>query len=181
MSKYHTEIIGTDVNVMKRNENGVFEHIGLIPLADIPTRANTGEWDNEKVLGMRLIAEYLDHAQGDKEKDLLAFRWLVATLYIMETTDKNKMPYYRNHGVTLPLLMDCERFAMANNIEGAMIERFGKQQGTENAVLMYSGMLDDSGILKLSPMGVEVMDDMHEAFTLDVVNGALDKAAPAVH
>ncbi|MEX0448049.1 hypothetical protein [Xenorhabdus sp. SGI246] len=140
MHKYHTEIIGTDINIMKRNENGIFEHIGLIPLVDIPTRANAGEWDNEKVLGMRLIAEYLDHAQGDKENDLLAFRWRVATLYIMETTDKNKTPYYRNHGVTLPLLMDCERFAMANNIEGAMLERFGKTQGTENTILMYHGM-----------------------------------------
>ncbi|MEX0447822.1 hypothetical protein [Xenorhabdus sp. SGI246] len=181
MNKYHTEIIGADVNVMKRNENGIFEHSGLIPLADIPTRANAGEWDNEKVLGMRLVAEYLDHAQGDPEKDLLAFRWLVATLYIMETTAKNKMPYYRNHSVSLPLLMDCERFAMANNIEGALLERFGKVQGTENAILMYSGMLDDNGPLKLSPMGIEVMDNLHEAFTLDVANGALNNATPTVH
>ncbi|WP_054479990.1 hypothetical protein [Photorhabdus heterorhabditis] len=181
MSKYHTEVIGAEVNAMRRNESGVFEHIDLIPLVDIPTRANAGEWDNEKVLGMRLIAEYLDHARGDRKNDLLAFRWLVATLYIMETTAKNKMPYYRNHGVVLPLLMDCERFAMANNIEGAMLERFGKVQGTENAILMYSGMLDDNGLLKLSPMGVEVMDNLHEAFTLDVANGALDDATPTAH
>jgi hypothetical protein len=29
----------------------------------------------------------------------------------------------------------AERLAMANNIEGAMIERYGIEQGTENAIV----------------------------------------------
>ncbi|MCC8367589.1 hypothetical protein J8V57_15155 [Xenorhabdus sp. PB61.4] len=181
MTKYRTEIIGADVNVMKHNENGIFEHVCLIPLVDIPIRANAGEWDNKKVLGMRLIVEYLHNQKIDKEKNLLALRWIVATLYIMETTAKNEMPYYRNHGVMLELVMDSERLAMANNIEGAILEKFGKVQGTENAILMYNDMLDENGLLKLSPMGIEVMDNMHEAFTLEVANGALDKAEPTRH
>ncbi|EPJ0728931.1 hypothetical protein ACS8VC_001419 [Morganella morganii] len=180
MSEYRTEVTGSAVAVMKRNAAGKYQHIALIPLADIPARADAGEWDSNMLLGLRLIATYLDHTQGDKAKDLLAFRWMVAVLYIRETTAKNGMPYYRNHGVMLPLLPDCERIAMANHIEGAMTERHGSDNA-EHIVSLYASMIDGSGTLRLSEWGTDIMDAMHEALTLDVAGGVLEQPELRTH
>jgi hypothetical protein len=52
----------------------------------------------------------------------------------------------------------AERLAMANNIEGAMIERYGVEQGTENAIVFYRAMLDaERG--ELTPFGRETLAD----------------------
>ncbi|OBU10771.1 hypothetical protein [Morganella psychrotolerans] len=180
MSEYRTEVTGSAVDVMKRTVDGKYQHIALIPLADIPARADAGEWDSNVLLGLRLIATYLDHVQDDKEKDLLSFRWMVAVLYIRETTAKNGMPYYRNHGVMLPLLPDCERIAMANHIEGAMTERHGSDSA-EYIVSLYTSMIDGGGALRLSEWGTGIMDAMHEALTQDVAGGVLDQPELRTH
>lgn len=136
--------------------------------------------ENEAEPDTHLIATYLDHAQGDREKDLRAFRWMVAVLYIRETTAKNGMPYYRNHGVMLPLLPDCERIAMANHIEGAMTERHGSDNA-EHIVSLYASMIDGGGTLRLSEWGTDIMDAMHEALTLDVASGVLEHMELRTH
>lgn len=180
MSEYRTEVTGSAVAVMKRNAAGKYQHIALIPLADIPARADAGEWDSNMLLGLRLIATYLDHAQGDKAKDLLSFRWMVAVLYIRETTAKNGMPYYRNHGVMLPLLPDCERIAMANHIEGAMTERHGSDNA-EHIVSLYVSMIYGSGTLRLSEWGTDIMDAIHGAIAQDVASGVLEQPELRTH
>lgn len=48
MSEYRTEVTGSSVAVMKRNAAGQYQHIALIPLADIPARADAGEWDRNR-------------------------------------------------------------------------------------------------------------------------------------
>ncbi|MER2866200.1 hypothetical protein [Morganella morganii] len=47
MSEYRTEVTGSAVAVMKRNAAGKYQHIALIPLADIPARADAGEWGTD--------------------------------------------------------------------------------------------------------------------------------------
>lgn len=83
------------------------------------------------------------------------WRWLIATVFMLEMREENgtvsiiddtgnpsEVAVYSNGIVAMPLYPVAERLAMANNIEGAMIERFGIESGTERAIIFYRAMMD---------------------------------------
>jgi hypothetical protein len=59
-----------------------------------------------------------------------------------------------------------ERFAMANNIEAALIERYGVEQGTANAINFYIAMRSDDG--ELSDLGREILSSLHDEFVIQI-------------
>ncbi|MGS4773350.1 hypothetical protein ACN4GD_26625, partial [Klebsiella pneumoniae subsp. pneumoniae] len=73
----------------------------------------------------------------------------------------------------------AERLAMANNIEGAMIERYGIEQGTANAIVFYQAMIDtERG--ELTPFGRETLAELHDGFVADLNENGLPEM-PAAH
>ncbi|MEY5269529.1 hypothetical protein WI750_23220, partial [Salmonella enterica subsp. enterica serovar Corvallis] len=73
----------------------------------------------------------------------------------------------------------AERLAMANNIEGAMIERYGTEQGTESAIAFYRAMLDvDYG--ELTAFGRETLAELHDHFIADLEENGWPEM-PAAH
>lgn len=112
---------------------------------------------------------------GDYDNMLLFWRWLVALTFDEEQREANgtvncewrpgefvECTIYRGPHGAMNLYPSAERMAMANNIEGALIERFGREEGTRNAIQFYIGMRDPKG--GLSPMGREVMGRLHDSF-----------------
>ncbi|CDH05280.1 exported hypothetical protein [Xenorhabdus bovienii str. oregonense] len=73
--------------------------------------------------------------------------------------------------IALPISLATTRVALANNIEGALIERFGHEQGIENAMIFYQEMMAPSpgyGLV-LSDFGKEVLTTMYRSFIEDGV------------
>ncbi|MBT1617322.1 hypothetical protein KK477_27555, partial [Klebsiella pneumoniae] len=89
------------------------------------------------------------------QHNVIMWRWLIATVFMLEMREENgtvsiiddtgnpsEVAVYSNGIVAMPLYPVAERLAMANNIEGAMIERFGIESGTERAIIFYRAMMD---------------------------------------
>ena len=89
------------------------------------------------------------------------------------------MAIYSNGKIAIPVYPIAERLAMANNIEGALIERYGTEQGTENAIMFYQSMLDvDAG--ELTTAGREILAELHDGFIDDIEQNGLPEA-PVAH
>jgi len=115
----------------------------------------------------------------DDENMLLFWRWVVAHAFDEEQREANgtvncewrpgeyvECTIYRGPHGAMNLYPAAERMAMANNIEGALIERYGREEGTRNAIQFYVGMKDPKGGLTL--MGREVMSRMHDSFICEM-------------
>ncbi|EOU4729519.1 hypothetical protein ACOIQB_005285, partial [Escherichia coli] len=86
---------------------------------------------------------------------------------------------YSNGIVAMPLYPVAERLAMANNIEGAMIEKYGVDVGTKNAIIFYSNMFDvEQGTL--TSFGREVLADLHNSFIAELNENGIPEA-PVTH
>ncbi|MCP6341458.1 hypothetical protein NL462_27260, partial [Klebsiella pneumoniae] len=65
------------------------------------------------------------------------------TTTVTEADGKSSLvTFYSNGTAGIVVYPFAERLAMANNMEGAMIERYGIEQGTANAIVFYQAMID---------------------------------------
>ncbi|MEN3257603.1 hypothetical protein AAH678_02020 [Sodalis endosymbiont of Spalangia cameroni] len=137
-----------------------------LPVNDIPSRADFGEWDDDPVTALQLLAEWM---QSQTELDnLLVFRWLVANRWISDQTEQNGQSFFDAEDLPLcfplrfPLFAETTRRALMNNIERIFIVDYGHTRGRQMAVEFYQRMLDaDHGALELSDTGRNVMTELH--------------------
>ncbi|HBA3798210.1 TPA: hypothetical protein J5G26_002149 [Escherichia coli] len=95
------------------------------------------------------------------------------------TGNPSEVAVYSNGIVAMPLYPVAERLAMANNIEGAMIERFGIESGTERAIIFYRAMMDvEQGAL--TPFGRETLAELHNSFIAELNENGMP-AEPVTH
>ena len=120
------------------------------------------------------------------------WRWLIAATFVSEMKRENgtttvteadgtssQVAIYSNGNAGMVVYPFAERLAMANNIEGAMIERYGVEQGTENAIVFYRAMLDaERG--ELTPFGRETLAELHDGFIADLDENGWPEM-PAAH
>ena len=118
------------------------------------------------------------------QHNVTMWRWLIAAVFIAEMKRENgtttvaeadgttsQVAIYSNESAGIVVYPFSERLAMANNIEGAMLERYGVEQGTENIIIFYRSMLDVE-LGELTPFGREVLAELHDHFISDLeVNG----------
>ena len=79
----------------------------------------------------------------------------------------SQVAVYSNGKASITVYPFSERLAMANNIEGAMIERYGSEEGAENAIVFYQAMLDvEAG--ELTAFGRETLAELHDHFISDL-------------
>jgi hypothetical protein len=82
------------------------------------------------------------------QHNVTMWRWLIAATFVSEMKRENGtttvkeadgksslVTIYSNGTAGIVVYPFAERLAMANNIEGAMIERYGIEQGTANAIV----------------------------------------------
>ncbi|CAK9884232.1 MAG: hypothetical protein XXXJIFNMEKO3_00614 [Candidatus Erwinia impunctatus] len=181
----HIEATPFGVNVSELSDSGLYEHVALFSYEDVIRRLEAGEFDgkSEEAKIIRALVVGLDRGyfQATIDNNLVIWRHLVAiTFYIeqlkkngfAESTDMNgekiETAFYRGDNGSMPVYLFAERQAMANNIEGALIERYGAEQGKCNAVMFYREMIDGDG---LSDMGRDVLNDLHESFIAAIESG----------
>nr|DAJ82965.1 MAG TPA: protein of unknown function (DUF5375) [Caudoviricetes sp.] len=114
------------------------------------------------------------------QHNVTMWRWLIAAAFITEMKLKNgttivtepdgtssQVAVYSNGKASITVYPFSERLAMANNIEGAMIERYGSEEGAENAIVFYQAMLDvEAG--ELTAFGRETLAELHDHFISDL-------------
>lgn len=182
---FHAEATPHGVNIMTRNDAGIYEHVAHINYEKVVVRLDAGEYDNKPDEGFALHFAVADGgARGwfdfTAQHNVIMWRWLIAACFVAEMKRDNgttsvteadgttsQVTIYSNGNAGMVVYPFAERLAMANNIEGAMIERYGVEQGTENAIVFYRAMLDaERG--ELTPFGRETLAELHDHFIADL-------------
>ncbi|HBS6935846.1 TPA: hypothetical protein ACGTTJ_001265 [Klebsiella pneumoniae] len=185
------------VNIMTRNDAGGFELVALISYESAVNSLDAGEYDDKPDIGYAIHFAVADGgARGwfdfTAQHNVTMWRWLIAATFISEmkrengtttiTEDDGKsslVTFYSNGTAGIVVYPFAERLAMANNMEGAMIERYGIEQGTANAIVFYQAMIDtERG--ELTPFGRETLAELHDGFIADLNENGLPEM-PAAH
>ncbi|XJX72399.1 hypothetical protein ACH9AG_09115 [Salmonella enterica subsp. enterica serovar Agona] len=194
---FHAEATPDGVNIMTRNDAGMYEHVALITYEKVVVGLDAGEYDNKPDEGFALHFAVADGgARGwfdfTSQHEVTMWRWLIAATFVSEIKRENgtttvtepdgtssQVAIYSNGNSGMVIYPFAERLAMANNIEGAMIERYGTEQGTESAIAFYRAMLDvDYG--ELTAFGRETLAELHDHFIADLEENGWPEM-PAAH
>ncbi|RWT65400.1 hypothetical protein DN588_00420 [Enterobacter cloacae] len=194
---FHAEATPHGVNIMTRNDAGMYEHVALINYEKAVVRLDAGQYDNKPDEGFALHFAVADGgARGwfdfTAQHNVIMWRWLIAACFVAEMKRENgttsvteadgtasQVAIYSNGTAGIVVYPFAERLAMANNIEGAMIERYGTEQGTENAIVFYQAMIDtERG--ELTPFGRETLAELHDHFIADLDENGWPEM-PATH
>lgn len=196
MSQY-AEATPNGVNIMTRTDAGIYEHVSLITYDDAVKRLDTGEYDD--LLDFAFAIHGAVSEAGEKgwfdftdDHHVAMWRWLIAAVFFVTMKRENgttliteqdgtssHVALYSNGSVAMPVYPVAERLAMANNIEGGLIERYGVEKGTERAIIFYSAMLDtESG--ELTTFGREALAELHDHFISELEEHGLPET-PVAH
>lgn len=193
----HAEATPHGVNIMTRNDAGGYEQFALISYESAVNRLDAGEYDDTPNIGYAIHFAVADGgARGwfdfTAQHNVTMWRWLIAATFISEMKRENGtttvteadgksslVTFYSNGTAGIVVYPFAERLTMANNIEGAMIERYGIEQGTANAIVFYQAMIDtERG--ELTPFGRETLAELHDGFIADLNENGLPEM-PAAH
>lgn len=193
----HAEATPHGLNIMASSDAGGYELVALISYESAVNRLDAGEYDDTPNIGYAIHFAVADGgARGwfdfTAQHNLTMWRWLIAATFISEmkrengtttiTEDDGKsslVTFYSNGTEGIVVYPFAERLAMANNMEGAMIERYGIEQGTANAIVFYQAMIDtERG--ELTPFGRETLAELHDGFIADLNENGLPEM-PAAH
>lgn len=182
---FHAEATPHGVNIMTRNDAGMYEHVAIITYESAVSRLDAGEYDDTPDIGYAIHFAVADGgARGwfdfTAQHNVTMWRWLIAAKFVSEMKRENgttsvteadgttsQVAIYSNGNAGMVIYPFAERLAMANNIEGAMIERYGVEQGTEKAIVFYKAMLDtERG--ELTPFGRETLAELHNSFIAEL-------------
>ena len=182
---YRAEATPYGVNIMTRNDAGMYEHVCLVPYSDAVTHLDNGRYDEIPDEGFALHFAVADGgARGwfnfTPQHEVTMWRWLIAATFVSEMKRENGtttikeddgksslVTFYSNGTEGIVVYPFAERLAMANNMEGAMIERYGIEQGTANAIVFYQAMIDtERG--ELTPFGRQTLAELHDGFIADL-------------
>ncbi|MEG5432594.1 MULTISPECIES: hypothetical protein [Enterobacterales] len=194
---FHAEATPHGVNIMTRNDAGMYEHVALINYEKVVVLLDAGEYDNKPDEGFALHFAVADGgARGwfdfTAQHNVIMWRWLIAACFVAEMKRENgtttvteadgtssQVAIYSNGNAGMVVYPFAERLAMANNMEGAMIERYGIEQGTANAIVFYQAMIDtERG--ELTPFGRQTLAELHDGFIADLNESGLPEM-PAAH
>lgn len=172
------------------------ETVQLIAYDEAVNRLDAGDYDDSGTgYDIHLaVAEggncgYFDFTA---QHNVTMWRWLIAATFVSEMKRENgtttvtepdgsasQVAIYSNGKAGIVVYPFAERLAMANNIEGALIERYGPEQGTENAIVFYQSMLDvEAG--ELTPAGREILAELHDGFIDGIEQNGLPEV-PVAH
>ena len=194
---YHAEATPHGVNIMTRNDAGMYEHVAIITYESAVSRLDAGEYDDTPDIGYAIHFAVADGgARGwfnfTPQHEVTMWRWLIAATFVSEMKRENGtttikeddgksslVTFYSNGTEGIVVYPFAERLAMANNMEGAMIERYGIEQGTANAIVFYQAMIDtERG--ELTPFGRQTLAELHDGFIADLNENGWPEM-PAAH
>ena len=141
-------------------------------------------FDSRPSEGLRWLACIMDAVASGwvalhVKKELILWRWLVATVFINEERDRNGTVDIPNEsgGVDTAVIYSGKkgdlsiypgplRFSLANHVEGVAIEKYGVEKGSKMALRMYQDMViaDPGAGFRMSPFGREGLEMLHDDY-----------------
>uniref|UniRef100_A8GIN8 Uncharacterized protein n=1 Tax=Serratia proteamaculans (strain 568) TaxID=399741 RepID=A8GIN8_SERP5 len=165
--EYYAEAIHDGVKIYQKYSDNRYHEQEVIPFADVLIRADDGEWDDNRSLALRLLAEWGGIPENHSPHNLVVlYRWLVADAYIADLVAINGIEEFHGQNGGMVTNRKIERLAIANNIEGTGIERYGIEEGAKLIVKFYQQMLEISNgnIVGISAFGRDTLNELHEGF-----------------
>ncbi|BEO77377.1 hypothetical protein SMTE4_33470 [Serratia marcescens] len=180
--------------------NGFCGFPTVITYSDAVKQLDSGVFDGNLVAGLSIVSAI--HQGGIKgwyqpndEQMLIVWRWTIACLFILELDQERNYALEAEHGIEEHAALyassqgcmfvhpSSERFSLAAFIEDMAIDKFGCQQGTRMATMIYGGMTEKSnngGGLILSQWGRVIMRIIHEG-TIEPGKKEVHQPAMAKH
>lgn len=161
---------------------------------------DNGRYDRNLSKGLDVLACIMEAVESNWitlniEKEIILWRWLLATVFITEELEKNgtvdvpndaggvdtAVIYSGEHGA-ISVYPGPERFALANHIELGAIEKYGPEVGQQLALRMYQDMVvaDEKFGFRLSALGREGLNLLHDSF-IEYIQIEGVPEAPIVH
>ncbi|MDW2636721.1 hypothetical protein RYZ90_23010 [Citrobacter portucalensis] len=153
-------------------------------------------FDSRNSEGLRWLACIMDAVAAGwvslgAEKELILWRWLVATVFINEEKDKNDTIEIPNEdgGVDIAVIYSGKkgnlsiypgplRFSLANHVEGIAIEKYGVCEGSALALRTYQDMvIADPGYgFRMSPFGRKGLEMLHDDYIGEINTNGMPEA-----
>lgn len=153
-------------------------------------------FDSRNSEGLRWLACIMDAVAAGwvslgAEKELILWRWLVATVFINEEKDKNGTIEIPNEdgGVDIAVIYSGKkgslsiypgplRFSLANHVEGIAMEKYGVCEGAALALRMYQDMvIADPGYgFRMSPFGRKGLEMLHDDYIGEINTNGMPEA-----
>lgn len=153
-------------------------------------------FDSRNSEGLRWLACIMDAVAAGwvslgAEKELILWRWLVATVFINEEKDKNGTIEIPNEdgGVDIAVIYSGKkgnlsiypgplRFSLANHVEGIAIEKYGVCESSALALRMYQDMvIADPGYgFRMSPFGRKGLEMLHDDYIGEINTNGMPEA-----
>ncbi|MEG2039499.1 MAG: hypothetical protein RR068_00090 [Hafnia sp.] len=157
-------------------------------------------FDSRNSEGLRWLACIMDAVAAGRvslgaEKELILWRWLVATVFINEEKDKNGTIEIPNEdgGVDIAVIYSGKkgnlsiypgplRFSLANHVEGIAIEKYGVCEGSALALRMYQDMvIANPGYgFRMSPFGRKGLEMLHDDYIGEINTNGMPEM-PVMH
>ncbi|MEG2664520.1 MAG: hypothetical protein RSE33_17245 [Hafnia sp.] len=153
-------------------------------------------FDSRNSEGLRWLACIMDAVAAGwvslgAEKELILWRWLVATVFINEEKDKNGTIEIPNEdgGVDIAVIYSGKkgnlsiypgplRFSLANHVESIAIKKYGVCEGSALALRMYQDMvIADPGYgFRMSPFGRKGLEMLHDDYIGEINTNGMPEA-----
>lgn len=176
--------MSSNYDMPEATPNGIKIGSRVIGWSSAVKQFDSSRFDSRNSEGLRCLACIMDAVTagwvvlGDG-KELILWRWLVATVFINEEKDKNGTVEVPNEGggVDIAVIYSGKkgdlsiypgplRFSLANHVEGIAIEKYGIEEGSALALRMYQDMVvaDPGYGFRMSPFGREGLEMLHDDY-----------------
>lgn len=178
---------------------GVITGSGLVGFLSVTESLSRGDYDRNPEEGMGLACAALDGVAltwfaAEPEQHAALWRWIVAAAFIEEQVKNNgnidvigedgrkvKVALYAGKCGAITVYPVAERVALASQVEGYALQKYGPTTGMDLAIQHYQTMLEwRDGTYCLSDHGRDILSDLHDNL-IATIHASGVPAMPAEH
>jgi hypothetical protein len=180
--------------------DGIVTGRRMIGYSSVIQSLDSGRYDRNAYTGLRMLACIQDaKAAGwlalSVDKEIIIWRWLVVTVFINEELEKNgtvDVPndeggidtavIYAGKNGAISIYPAPLRLALASNAEGAVIEKYGVDDGLKLSLRMYQDWveIDEVKGFRLSAIGREGLEILHDGYIEEIQTNGMPEM-PVMH
>lgn len=158
-------------------------------------RYDERNYEGSLIMGAVQVARESGWLKLNTEQEVIIWRWLVVTVFLNEEREKNgtiEIPnsdggtdtavIYAGKNGAISIYPESLRLALANHAEGAVIEKYGADEGLKFCLLMYQDwvVIDPVQGFIVSAIGREGLEILHDSYIEDIKTNGMPEM-PVIH